>query len=84
MAKIRNNFQVCSEDKNDCAFVGQRLQWKHDPQQGDFTNVHQNAAIDELQEIHFDKHLKDNVKLNPAMHTACRNGIRQINWLASA
>ena len=38
-------------------------QWKHDPQQGDFTNVHQDAAIDELQEIHFDKHLKDNLSL---------------------
>ena len=63
MAKIRNNFQVCSEDKNDCVSVGQRLQWKHDPQQGDFTNVHQDAAIDELQEIHFDKHLKDNLSL---------------------
>ena len=28
--RLRNEFQVGSEDKNDCLFVGQRIQWKQD------------------------------------------------------
>ena len=83
MAKIRKDFQVGSEDKNDCVSVGQRLQWKHDPQHGDYINVHQNVAIDELQEIQFEKHLKDDVQLNPAMRTSYRSVLGQINWLQS-
>ena len=30
MGRLRKNFQVGSEDKNDCLFVGQRIQWKKD------------------------------------------------------
>ena len=30
MGRLRKDFQVGSEDKNDCLFVGQRIQWKHD------------------------------------------------------
>ena len=73
MAKIRKAFQVGSEDKNDCVFVGQRTQWKTDEKQGPYINVHQNVAIDELQEITFEKHLKDEVPRNPSMHTAYRS-----------
>ena len=29
MGRLRKDFQVGSEDKNDCLFVGQRIQWKH-------------------------------------------------------
>ena len=47
MATIRKNFQVGSEDKNDCVFVGQRIQWKTDEKRGPYINVHQNVAIDE-------------------------------------
>ena len=28
--RLRKDFQVGSEDKNDCLFVGQRIQWKQD------------------------------------------------------
>ena len=54
MGRLRKDFQVGSEDKNDCLFVGQRIQWKHDDKHGWYINVHQNVAIDELQEITFD------------------------------
>ena len=46
-------------------------------------NVHQNVAIDELQEITFHKHLKDDTPLTPQMHTAYRSVLGQINWLQS-
>ena len=59
MGRLRKDFQVGSEDKNDCLFVGQRIQWKHDDKHVWCINVHQNVAIDELQEITFDKSLKD-------------------------
>ena len=50
----RNHFQVGYN--NDCLFVGQRIQW--------------NVANGELQEITFDKHLKDATPLTPQMQTA--------------
>ena len=54
MGQLRKDFQVGSEDKNDCLFVGQCIQWKRDDKHGWYINVHQNVAIDELQEITFD------------------------------
>ena len=70
MGRLRKDFQVGSEDKIDCLFVGQR-------------NVHQNVAIDELQEVTFDKHLKDDTPLTPQMHTVFRSVRGQINGLQS-
>ena len=70
-----------SEDKNDCLFVGQRIQWKQDGKHGWYINVHQNVAIDELQEITFDKCLKDDSPPTPQMHAAYRSVLGQINWL---
>ena len=83
MGRLRKDFQVGSEDKNDCLFVGQRIHWKHDDKHGWYINVHQNIAIDELQEIAFDKKLKDDTPLRPQMHTAYRSVLGQINSLQS-
>ena len=83
MGRLGKDFQVVSEDKNDCLFVGQRIQWKRDDKHGWYINVHQNVAIDELQEITFDKHLKDDTPLTPQIHTAYRGVLGQINWLQS-
>ena len=80
MGRLRKDFQVGSEDKNGCLFVGQRIQWKQDDKHGWYINVHQNVATDELQEITFDKYLKDNT-LTPQMHTAYRSVLGPINWL---
>ena len=74
--RLRKDFEVGSEDKTDCLFVGQRIPWKHDDKHGWYINVHQNVAIYELQEITFDKHLKDDTPLTPQTHT-------EINWLQS-
>ena len=83
MGRLRKDSQVGSEDKNDCLLVGQRIQWKQDDKHGWYINVHQNVAINELQEITFDKHLKDDTPLTPQMHTAYRSVLGQINWLQS-
>ena len=63
--------------------MGQRIQWKTDDKHGWYIHVHQNVAIDELQEIAFDKNLKDDTPLTPQMHTAYRSVLGQINWLQS-
>ena len=73
MGRLRKDFQVGSEDKNDCLFVGQRIQWKQDDKHGWYIN----------QEITFDKYLKDDTPLTPQMHTAYRSVLGQINWLQS-
>ena len=83
MGRLRKDFQVVSEDKNDCLFVGQCIQWKQDDKHGWYINVHQNVAIDKLQEITFHKHLKDDTPLTPQMHTAYRTVLGQTNWLQS-
>ena len=80
MGRLRKDFQVGSETI-DCLFVGQRIQWKQDDKHGWYINAHQNVAIDELQEITFDKYLKDDTPLTPQMHTAYRSVLGQINWL---
>ena len=51
--------------------VGQRIQWKHEDKHGWYINVHQNVALDELQEITFDKCLKDDTPLTPQMPQKC-------------
>ena len=76
MGRLRKDFQAGSEGKN----------WKHDDKHGCYINVHQNVAIDELQEITFDKYLKDDTPHTPQMHTACRSVLGQLNtvphWLS--
>ena len=81
MAKSRKDFQVGSEDKNDCVFVGQRIQWKTDEKHGPYINVYQNVAINELQGITFEKTLKDEGPLYPSMRTAYRSVLGQIIFL---
>ena len=52
--RIRKDYQVGSEDKDDIVFTGQRLRW-----QGKTLVVDQDRAIEELAEIPLDKGLKD-------------------------
>ena len=75
MGRLRKEFQVGSKDKNDCLFVAQRIQWKQDDKHGWYINVHQNVAIDELQE--------NDTPLTPQMHAAYRSVRGQIKWLQS-
>ena len=83
LASIRKDFNVGSEDKNDIMFVGQRIKWKTHDKQGPYISCDQKLAVDAVEEIKFDKHLKDNVACNPQMHTAYRSVLGQLNWLQS-
>ena len=94
---IRKDFNVGSEDKNDVMFVGQRIRWVNkpgtasaasnvDPEDkrfGPHIKVDQKLAIDDLEEMVFDKSLKDNIECTPALHTAYRSVLGKINWLQS-
>ena len=42
-------------------FVGQRIKWKTHDKQGPYISCDQKLAVDAVEEIKFDKHLKDNV-----------------------
>ena len=83
LASIRKDFNVGSEDKNDIMFVGQRIKWKTHDEQGPYISCDQKLAVDAVEEIKFDKHLKDNIACNPQMHTAYRSVLGQLNWLQS-
>ena len=96
MGNLRKDFQVGSEDKNDIMFVGQRIRWvDHNGRVVDKSasaanlgrNAHirvdQKVAIEELEEVKFDKSLKDNIECTPMLHTSYRSVLGQINWLQS-
>ena len=78
LASIRKDFNVGSEDKNDIMFVGQRIKWKTHDKQGPYISCDQKLAVDAVEEIKFEKHLKDNVACNPQMHTAYRSVLGQL------
>ena len=72
---LRKDFSVGSEDKNDVMFVGQRIRWVNKSGTGSasaetgskkFSGPHikidQSLAIDDLEEMIFDKSLKDKKK----------------------
>ena len=81
--RIRKDFSVGSEDKNDIMFVGQRIKWKKHDKHGAYISVDQKLAVDAVEEIKLEKHLKDNVACTPQMHTAYRSVLGQLNWLQS-
>ena len=83
LSRIRKDFNVGSEDKNDIMFVGQRIKWKKHDKHGDFISCDQKLAVDQLEEIKVDKQMKDNVPCSPSMHTAYRSVLGQLNWLQS-
>ena len=79
----RKDFNVGSEDKNDIMFVGQRIRWKECPKHGPYISVDQKLAVDAVEEIKFEKHLKDDIPCTPQLHTAYRSVLGQFNWLQS-
>ena len=78
LSRLRQDFQVGSEDKNEIVFTGQRVR----KLEGKIV-VDQDAAVEELKEVEFDKTLKDDVACDPRLHTAFRSGIGSLNWLQS-
>ena len=83
LASIRKHFNVGSEDKNDIMFVDQRVKWKTHEKHGPYISCDQKLAVDAVEEIKFEKHLKDNIACNPQLHTAYRSVLGQRNWLQS-
>jgi len=83
LTKIRKDFNVGSEDKNDIMFVGQRIKWKTHDKHGPYISCDQKLAVDQLEEIKVDKQLKDSMTCSPQMHTAYRSVLGQLNWLQS-
>ena len=83
LASIRKDFNVGSEDKNDIMFVGQRIKWKTHDKYGPYISADQKLAVDAVEEIKFEKSLKDNIACAPQLHTAYRSVLGQLNWLQS-
>eukprot|EP00973_Karenia_brevis_P034447 4751414-Karenia_brevis.AAC.1 len=64
-------------------FVGQRVKWVLKGKIGGHIRVDQESKIEELQEIAFDKSLKDTITCTPELHRSYRSLLGQINWLQS-
>ena len=64
-------------------FVGQRIKWKTHDKFGPYISADQKLAVDAVEEIKFEKSLKDNIACTPQLHTAYRSVLGQLNWLQS-
>ena len=80
LSRLRKDFQVGSEGKNDVIFCGQYVRWSADHSH---IEVEQYKAVEELREIDFDKTLGDAVAASPSLHTAYRSVLGSLNWLQS-
>ena len=78
ISRLRKDYQVGSEDRNDLVFTGQHVKWTKD-----CIVVDQDRAIEELSEISLAKGLKDDDKCSLAMHTEYRSVLGSLNWLQS-
>ena len=79
VARLRKDYQVGSEDKDDIVFTGQRLRWLNNA-----IVMDQDKAVEELSEIQLEKKLNDEADCTPAMHTEYRRSLLgSLNWLQS-
>ena len=62
-------------------FAGQRIKWKTREKRGPYISCDQKLAVDAVEEIKHEKHLKDNIACNPQVHTAYLSVLGQLNWL---
>ena len=94
VGKLREDFKVGSEDTNDVMFTGQRIKWAFEgedegkPFQAKNKKKHhitvdQELKVEELGEIVFDKHLREDQACTPDLHRQYRSVLGQINWLQS-
>ena len=82
--KLRKDYSIGSEDKNDITFVGQRIRWiRGDSASAAHILLDQQLAVDDLHEIVFDKSLMVNVACTPSVHTEYRSVLGMIIWLQS-
>ena len=78
LQRIRKDYQIGSEDKDDIVFTGQRVRWH-----GSVLTVDQDKAIEELAEIQTPKGLKDETLCTASQHTEYRSLLGSLNWLQS-
>jgi len=78
LERIRQDFQVGSEDMDEILYTGERIRWK-----GNSLVADQDKAPEDLSEIQFDKSLKDDVACNPSLHTEYRSLLGSLNRLQS-
>ena len=84
LEKIKKQFTVGHEDKNDLTFTGQRVRWVFDSNnQKKYISIDQKLCVSELEEIVVPKHLKDTDLCDKALHTSYRSLLGSINWLQS-
>ena len=81
LARPRKDFQVGSEDWKEVIFTGHRIRWMKDPHSGSCTEVSQQKAADELDEIPAERNTEEDLHCTPATHTRYRSLLGQINWL---
>ena len=79
----RKRVQVVSEAWNDVLFTGQRICCLRNLQSGPCTEVSQELAIEELEEIPVDRNMKEDLHCTPTLHTRYRSLVGQINGLQS-
>ena len=79
LTRVRKDFQVGSDDWNDVAFTRQRIRWTQDSQNGPYTEVSEDKAIDELKEIPVERNTKEDLHCTPSMHTMYRSLLGQVN-----
>jgi hypothetical protein len=78
VGKLKQDYQIGSDDKSDVMFTGQRIR-----KQGIPVVLDQDKGIEELSEIQFDKTLSDTMTCPPALHTEYRSVLGALNWLQS-
>ena len=87
LKKIKEQFTVGHEDKNDLTFTRQRVRWVFDAQgKKKCISIDQKLCVSELEEIVIPKHLKDTDacdKWDKSLHTSHRSLLGSINWLQS-
>ena len=77
--RLRKDYEVGSEDKNDIVFTGQVVK----KQQSGCIVVNQDKAIKDLVEVVVPRGAQDNQVCDPAMHTEYRSVLGGMNWLQS-
>ena len=79
LARLREEFQVGSEDWNDVTFTRQRIRWMKDPLS--CIEVSHEKAIEELEEISVGRNTKENLRCTRAIHTRYRSLLGQKSLL---
>ena len=82
-ARLSKDFQVGSEDWIDVTFTRQRIRWTKDSQSGPCTEVGQQKATDELEEIPVERNTKEDLHCTLAVHARYRSLLGEIHCLQS-